>query len=126
MGSQERLFVATSILAVVLGVAACSKPAAEAAPSDTPALLEPASASAADLPASSSSQIADNAGPSPPADQGRCHQVQVGGGWQPGVNGGPATLSQGERMTVCSAPSALVAGAPAAAATPTGAAADTD
>ena len=102
MAAHERLSVSAFILALALGLIACSKPAAVATPSDAPALVEPASASDANPSPPSSTQTAD-ASPTP-SNGGGCHQVQVGGGYQPGVNGGPGIMTPGQTMTVCSAP----------------------
>jgi len=127
MVARGRLLVSASILA--LGLCGCSKPATVAAPSDPPALVEPASASGADPAPSSSIQTADAA--SAPSTGGGCHQVQVGGGYQAGANGGPGVMTPGQTMTVCSAPTPTpaphaVAATPAAPARAEPAAPDTD
>ena len=102
MVTHGRLLVSASILALALGLSACSKPAAVAAPSDAPALVEPASASGSGVAPPSAMQTAEAS--SPASSGGECHQVQVGGGYQPGVNGSPGIMTPGQTMTVCSAP----------------------
>ena len=116
--THARLLAAAASLPLALSLGACSKPAAV---SDPTALVEPASASDANPSPPSSMQTAD-ASPTP-SNGGGCRQVQVGGGYQPGVNGGPGTITPGQTMTVCSAPTPTpapraVAATPAQAATP--------
>jgi len=106
MLTQGRISVGTQILWLALALSACSKPASAPAPSDTPALVEPASASDANPSPPSSMQTASNSDSPAPAGQDGCHQVLVGGGYQPGVNGGPGIMTPSQTMTVCSAPTA--------------------
>jgi hypothetical protein len=135
MVSVSRSLAAASIAALALGLTACSKPAPAAAPSDQAALIEPASATEPQSSSSSSAQSANSGATVATAGQGECHQVQVGGGYQPGVNGAPGLITQGQTMTVCSPPPITAAPAPLAAApapiapqaaTPARAAPDTD
>jgi len=102
MVTHRRISIAATCLSLALTLGACSKPAPVPAPSDTPALLEPASASDAGPSAPSSIQTTDATAAA--SSSGGCHQVQVGGGYQPGINGAPGTMTPGQTMTVCSAP----------------------
>ena len=114
MATHSRLIAAASILALALSLSACSKPAPAPDPSETAALVEPASASDAN----SSMQTAGNSVTPTPGAQGGCHQVQIGGGYQPGANGAPGVMTPSQTITICAPPS--VAAAPVAAPVPAG------
>ncbi len=136
MKRQRELLIAAAAIMLMIAAEGCRKPAEDAAASDAAASAEPASAPptyngpVSDLapPESegrSSAQVADN-GRS--AQGGNCYTTTIGGGYTPGVNGGPGIITPGQQTTICSAPVphnpvAPRAAVPVAAAAPAAAAA---
>ena len=106
MATFAQSLVAALLLSAASGLGACSKPAPAAVASDPAPSADPVAASAApasDTPASSSTQtVADNRDSG--GSSGECHQVTIGGTYQPGFNGAPGIMTPGQTMTVCSAP----------------------
>ena len=110
MRAFKTWLVATSTLAL-LAMGACSRPAPTVKVTPDPGELIQSDAPSAtpQEPRSETSAAPSSSAAEPVARQasgggGNCTTTYVGGGYQPGLNGGPGTMTPGTPMTVCSAP----------------------